>query len=76
VIHLLHYPLTRRAPNLDIIEEAGLLKDVQLQLRTPDRPRRALLAPDGAELPVSYTAGYAVLTVPFVEGRQVIAVEI
>ena len=50
VVHVLYYPLTRRAPNLDIIEEAGLLKDVQLQLRVPAQPRRARLVPDGAGL--------------------------
>jgi len=76
VIHLLYYPLTRRAPNLDIIEEPGLLKDVELQLRTPARPRRVRLAPDGADLSVRYANGYAALTVPFVEGHQAIAIEI
>ncbi len=76
VVHLLHYPLTRRAPNLDIIEEPGLLKDVGLQLRTPARPRRVRLAPDGADLPVGYVNGYATLTVPSVVGHQAIVIEI
>ena len=71
-----YYPLTRRAPNLDIIEEPGLLKDVHLQLRTPAQPRRVRLAPDGADLPVRYADGYAALTVPFVEGHQAIVIEI
>jgi hypothetical protein len=76
LIHLLYYPLTRRAPNLDIIEEPGLLKDVGLQLRTPARPRRVRLAPGGADLPVRYANGYAALTVPFVKGHQAIVIEI
>jgi hypothetical protein len=76
VIHLLYYPLTRRAPNLDIIEEPGFLKDVGLQLRPPARPRRVRLAPGGADLPVRYANGYAALTVPFVKGHQAIVIEI
>ena len=77
VIHLLHYPLTRRAPNLDIIEEPGLLKDVQLQLRTAASPQRVRLAPDGGRSARSaYANGYAALTVPFVEGHQAIVIEL
>ncbi len=76
VIHLLHYPFTRRAPNLDIIEEPGLLKDVELQLRTASHPRRVRLAPAGADVPVRYANGYATLTVPFVEGHQATVIEI
>jgi hypothetical protein len=76
VVHLLHYPLTRRAPNLDIIEEPGLLKDVRLELRTPAPPRRVRLLPDGAELAARYGDGYSAFTVPFVEGHQAIVIEI
>ncbi len=76
VVHLLHYPLTRRAPNLDIIEEPGLLKDVHLQLRTPVNPRLIRLASDGGRLPFRYENGYAAFSVPFVEGHQAIVIEI
>ena len=75
VIHVLYYPLTRRTPNLDIIEEPGLLKDIHLQLRTPVPPRRVRPAPDGADLPVVYGNGYASFVVPFVEGYQAITIE-
>jgi hypothetical protein len=75
VAHLLHYPLTRRAPNLDIIEEAGLLKNVQLELRTP-AAKRVRLAPAGADLPFRNENGYTVFTVPAVEGHQAIVIEV
>jgi hypothetical protein len=75
VLHLLHYPCTRRAPNLDIIEEAGLLKNVRLQVRTP-APKRVRLVPAGAELPVRHESGYSVFTVPQVEGHQAIVIEV
>uniref|UniRef100_Q027I9 Beta-galactosidase trimerisation domain-containing protein n=1 Tax=Solibacter usitatus (strain Ellin6076) TaxID=234267 RepID=Q027I9_SOLUE len=76
VVHLLYYPLTRRAPNLDVIEEPGLLQNVHLQLRTPAPPRAARLAPAGTDLPVRYANGYAALTVPFVTGYQAIMIEL
>jgi hypothetical protein len=76
VIHLLYYPLTRRAPNIDVIEEPGLLKDVQLQLRTPVSPRRVRLAPAGAELSIQHENNYTHFTVPLVEGHQAIVVEL
>jgi hypothetical protein len=76
VVHILHYPLTRRAPNLDIIEEAGLLRDVSIAVRTQGSPRRVRLAPNGAVLPVKYADGYASFMVPFVEGHQAIVLEI
>jgi hypothetical protein len=76
VVHLLYYPLTRRAPNLDVIEEPGLLKDVQLSIRTPQRHSRVRLVPNGTDLPVQHNGGYASFTVPFVEGHQAIVIEI
>jgi Hypothetical glycosyl hydrolase 6 len=76
VVHLLHYPLTRRAPNLDIIEEPGLLKDVKLALRTPAGPRRVRLAPDGTDLAFRHANGYTEFTIPWVTGHQAIVVEI
>jgi hypothetical protein len=76
IIHLLHYPLTRRAPNLDVIEEQGLLKDVQLELHTAVCPRRIRLAPAGADLAIRYENEYAHLTVPSVEGHQAIVIEL
>jgi len=76
IVHLLYYPLTRRAPNLDIVEEPGLLKDVRLQLLTPAAPRRVRPALGGPDLPVRYSNGYASWTVPFVEGHQAIVIEV
>jgi len=45
IVHILHYPLTRRAPDLDIIEEPGLLENVEVRLRLPARPARVALVP-------------------------------
>jgi hypothetical protein len=76
VAHVLYYPLTRRAPNLDVIEEPGVMKDVQIQIRTPRRPARARLVPQGTELPVGHSGGYASVVLPFVEGHQAIVMEL
>ena len=76
IVHLLHYPLTRRAPNLDIIEEAGFLKDIHLQLRSAQSPRAVRTVTDGAHLPFRYGNGYTRFTVPFVQGHEAMMIEL
>lgn len=75
IVHLLYYPATRRAPNIDIIEEAGLVENVRVQLRLPAKPRVVELVPERITLPVSYADGVAAFPVPRVMGHQAIAVE-
>ncbi|MCU0229166.1 MAG: hypothetical protein MUF01_16165, partial [Bryobacterales bacterium] len=75
VAHLLYYPATRRAPNIDIIEEAGLVENVTLHLRTKGRPRAAMLVPQRQELPISWQNGVATLVAPRVVGHQALVIE-
>ncbi|MDZ7639223.1 MAG: alpha-amylase family protein [Bryobacterales bacterium] len=75
IVHLLYYPATRRAPNIDIIEEAGLVENVRVGLRTAAKPRKVELVPERKALAVNYANGVASFTVPRVAGHQAIAVE-
>jgi hypothetical protein len=74
IVHLLHYPLTRRAPDLDVIEEPGLLADVAVELRAERAPAKVTLVPDGTPLPFEHRDGYVRFRVPRVLGHQAIAV--
>lgn len=75
IAHLLYYPATRRAPNIDIIEEPGLAENVTLHLRTRAKPREAMLVPQRQPLPVQWQNGVASITVPRVHGHQALAIE-
>jgi hypothetical protein len=75
IVHLLYYPLTRRAPDLDIIEEPGLLENVPLQVRMPQHPLAVNLLPDLRPLQFSHNEFWTTFTVPRVYGHQAIVIE-
>jgi hypothetical protein len=73
VVHVLHYPLTRRAPDIDIIEEPGVLADIQLSVRAP-RPSAVKLVPRNEAIPFTYETGYAKFRIARVLGHQAIEI--
>jgi hypothetical protein len=75
IVHVLYYPLTRRAPDIDIIEEPGLLENVKLQVRLPQHPMGAQLIPQRQALPWRYDGSYALVEIPKVIGHQAIVFE-
>jgi hypothetical protein len=75
VIHLLNYPASRRAPELDIVEEASLLTNVNIALRMTKAPSRVYLAPQRRSLKFDYDEGYAQIVVPSVDGHQMVVFE-
>lgn len=75
IVHLLYYPATRRAPNIDIIEEAGLAEGVKIHLRSARRPGKVELVPEQKTLDVQYRDGVMTFTVPRVHGHQAICIE-
>lgn len=75
IVHLLYYPLTRRAPDIDIIEEPGLLTEVKLRLRVKQRATRVSLAPQARSLPFHHEGQYVLFEVPRVLGHQAVVVE-
>ena len=75
IVHVLHYPLTRRAPDIDIIEEPGLLEKVTIRLRTPERPSRVALIPQNREISFHHQNGYATCELDRVVGHQALVFE-
>jgi hypothetical protein len=75
IVHLLHYPAERRAPDLDVVEDVIPLHQVKLALRTDRRPQRVYLAPQRTALNFDYSEGYARTEVPTVNGHQMVAFE-
>jgi hypothetical protein len=76
IVHLLHYPASHRAPDLDIVEEAIPLANVKLALCTENKPFRVYLAPQRRSLKFDFDDGYAQTVVPSVQGHQMVVFEI
>ncbi|MDZ4697666.1 MAG: alpha-amylase family protein [Deltaproteobacteria bacterium] len=74
IVHVLHYPLTRRAEKLDIIEEPGVLVDVQLDVRCPDKPRSVVSIPDNKPIDFEVNNGYVRVTLSKVVGHAAFAI--
>ena len=75
VVHLLQFVPERRAPTLDVVEDIFPVYDVPLALRAPRKPRRVYMAPSGADLAFAYADGYVSLTVPCVNGHEMVVFE-
>ena len=75
VVHLLQFVGDRRTDALDLVEDIIPLYDVPLSLRADRAPRRAYLAPSREALAVAFTRGRARVTVPVVEGHQMVVFE-
>lgn len=76
IVHLLYYPMTRRAPDIDIIEEPGVLADQEFSVRVESPPGRVTLVPQNTDLKFSYKDGYATVQLGRVSGHQAVCVEL
>lgn len=75
VVHVLNYIPQRRAPNVDVVQEASPLMDVEISARVEREPQRVYLAPQSVDLRYTFDSGYVNFEVPKVDGHQMIAVE-
>ncbi len=75
MVHVLNYPATRRAPDLDIVEEAAPLLSVKIALRMEKKPARVYLAPQRQSLKFEFSEGYAEAVIPSVQGHQMVVFE-
>ena len=75
MVHILHYVPERRAQQIDTIQDIVPLHDVRIALRCDKAPSRVCLAPDEAELPCEWSAGYAEASIPVVNGYAVAVFE-
>jgi hypothetical protein len=74
VVHVLQFVADRRT-SLDICEDIVPLRDVPLSLALSRWPGRVYLAPSGREVEFNWADGRASLTVPVVEGHQMVVFE-
>ncbi|MCC7407869.1 MAG: beta-galactosidase trimerization domain-containing protein [Phycisphaeraceae bacterium] len=75
VVHLLYYSPERRTPSLDMVEDIIPLTDLHLSLSLPKSPRRVQLVPQRRDLPFTYRSGRVEVTLPRLDGHQMIAFE-
>lgn len=75
VVHILYWPIERRATNMDIVEDTIPLYDVKLSIAVPHKVRRAYLAPSKQPLDFTLDAGRVELVVPKIEGHQMVVLE-
>ena len=75
VVHLLQFVADRRTDALDLVEDIIPLHNVPLSLKMPRAPRRVYLAPSGEALDFVFADGRASVTVPVVEGHQMVVFE-
>ncbi len=72
IVHVLHYVHQRRGKSLDVIEDVLPLHDVRLSVRTAQAPSSVRLVPEGEPLEATWQDGYVHLTLPRVNGYQII----
>jgi len=75
MVHLVNYHPNRRGAHPEVIERTTPLRDVEVVLRTPFRPSRVRVVPDGTRLAVEHRGGASRVVVPRVEEHAVIAFE-
>lgn len=75
IVHLLYYPIERRANGLDLVEDVVPLFEVPVSLRHRASPRRVYLAPEGTDLPFAHRAGRVDVMLPRIDGHAMIVVE-
>ena len=72
IVHLLHYVHQRRGRTLDVIEDVLPLYDVQVSVRADRQPSAVRLVPEDEALEWSWEDGYVRLSVPRVDGYQIV----
>lgn len=75
IVHLLFAYTTVRGKNVEAIEDAVPLYDVQVKLACDRKPGRVYLAPEGSDLPFEWDGEHVAFTVPKVLLHQMVAVE-
>ena len=75
IVHVLSFCPQRRTPINDICEDIWPLVDAKLAVRLAKKPNRVTLEPSGEELPFTWVAPYAQLTLNSTRGHDLICLE-
>ena len=74
IVHLLHYVHQRRGKGLDVVEDVIPLHDVQMSVRSEQRPSAVQLVPEGESVAWEYVDGYVCFQLSKVEGYQIVQI--
>ena len=72
VVHILHYIPERKTDGYDVVEEVLPIYNVPLSLQTDRKVVQVYSAPSGRELPFTHADGRVDVTVPEVNGHQLV----
>lgn len=75
IVHLLYYPIERRAGSLDLVEDVVPLFDLPVSLRHAEKPKRVYLAPRGTDVAFQHVGGRVEVMLPRLDGHAMIVVE-
>ena len=74
IVHLLHYVHQRRGKGLDVVEDVIPLHDVEMSVRSEQRPSAVQLVPEGESVAWEYVDGYVCFQLSKVEGYQIVQI--
>ncbi|QGQ98377.1 hypothetical protein EHS13_27570 [Paenibacillus psychroresistens] len=74
VVHLMSFAPMRRAENLDIVEDAFPLVDMQIAIKMAKKPTRVFLAPNERDLTFEYRDGYVHTKVTVLDGHALLVI--
>ncbi len=74
VLHLLHYPHTRKCEAIDVIEDVLPLYDVQIEVKLPAGYDCVTTAPEGVAVPAERCGDYLRISLPKMLGHQMLSI--
>ena len=75
ICHLLYASQVKRGRDTEVIEDIIPIYNTRLEIRLGAKPQRVYLAPQGAELPFTYSDGRVSVTVDKIECHQMVVFE-
>ena len=75
IVHLMHYVPERRTEKYDIVEDIIPLYNIDLRVKTDRKPSTVRLVPQMKNLEFRYENRQVVVTIPKVEGHQMVEIQ-
>jgi len=76
ILHILNYIIQRKCRSLDTIDEKWPLYNEVVYTKLADKPKNVYLAPQMNAIDFSYENGYVRLTIPEINGHQMVVIEV
>lgn len=75
VLHVFSYNPAKRCHAVETLEDVIPLYQVEIAVRMEKAPKKVFLAPECQDIPMEYADGYAKITIPKVNGHQMVVFE-